>query len=171
MPATWTTPKTWNTGDPLTAADMNTHIRDNFEFIKSPPSAVYKSNEIADYATTSTTFVNVDATNFSFSITTAGGWVLVGFAGNISTSVAAKVNFDVEVDGVRQGSDDGYLCQDTSTTEESISFVIPLSGLTAAPHTIKLQWKTSAGTATMRAGAGTGTQRDTHPVFWVREVS
>ena len=45
MPANWTTPKTWNTGDPLIATDMNTHIRDNFEFIKSPPTAAYKANE------------------------------------------------------------------------------------------------------------------------------
>ena len=168
MPATWTTPKTWNTGDPLAASDMNTHIRDNFEYIKSPPTASYKANEAADYQTTSTSFVNVDAANFALTIITAGGLVLVGFIGNISTSVAAKVNFDIEVDGVRQGSDDGYLCQDTASGEEAIAFVIPISGLVAGSHIFKLQWKTSTSTAFMRAGAGTTTNRDNHPVFWVR---
>lgn len=25
----WTTPKTWNVGDPMTASDLNTYVRDN----------------------------------------------------------------------------------------------------------------------------------------------
>lgn len=171
MTATWTTPKTWNTGDPLTASDMNTHIRDNFEFVKSPPTASYKANEIADYQTTSSSFANVDNTNFALTIITAGGLVLVGFSGNISASVSANINFDIEVDTVRQGGDDGYLCQNPGTTEEAIAFIIPISGLIAGSHTFKLQWKTSTGTASMRAGAGTSGGRDNHPIFWVREVS
>ncbi len=30
----WTTPKTWNTGEPLTASDMNDQIRDNLGYTK-----------------------------------------------------------------------------------------------------------------------------------------
>lgn len=171
MPANWTTPKTWNTGDPLIATDMNTHIRDNFEFIKSPPTAAYKANESSDYSTTSLTFANVDNINLALSLTIAGGLILVGFSGNVSANAACNINFDVEVDGVRQGGDDGYICQNGSTVEEMVSFVIPITGLAAGAHTFKLQWKTSANTVTMRAGAGTATGRDNHPVFWVREVS
>ena len=97
--------------------------------------------------------------------------MLVGFSGNIVASVSANVSFDIEVDLVRQGTDDGYICQNPGTAEEVISFVIPLSGLGAGLHTFRLQWKTNAGTITMRAGAGATGGRDTHPVFWVREVS
>ncbi len=30
----WTTPKTWNTGDPVTASEMNTQVRDNLDYLK-----------------------------------------------------------------------------------------------------------------------------------------
>jgi hypothetical protein len=29
----WTTPKTWNVGDPATSADLNTYVRDNASFL------------------------------------------------------------------------------------------------------------------------------------------
>lgn len=171
MSTTWTTPKTWNTGDPLTASDMNTHIRDNLEYLKSPVTASYKANEAADYQTTSTSFVYVDGTNLALTITTTGGLVMVGFVGSLAVSASVNVNMDIEVDGVRQGGDDGYFAYNTNTLEGQVGFVIPISGLSAGSHTFKLMWKTASGTATMRAGAGTSTGRDVHPVFSVREVS
>jgi hypothetical protein len=173
MTAAWTTPKTWNTGDPLTASDMNTHIRDNFEFVKTPPTGYYKANEASDYTTTSSSFANVDATNFVQTITTAGGDVLVGFSGTIKHSTAGQnVYLDVEVDGVRAAGDDGMLqvsCPGTNYAFNA-TFVRMIRGLSAGSHTFKLQWKTSAATATMFAGAGTSGS-DLHPEFWVREVS
>jgi hypothetical protein len=173
MTAVWTTPKTWNTGDPLTASDMNTHIRDNFEFVKTPPTGYYKANEASDYTTTSNSFANVDATNFALTITTAGGDVLVGFSGGVKHSTAAQnIYFDVEVDGVRSAGDDGivFIAAPGASYNVNASFVRLIRGLSAGSHTFKLQWKTSAATATMPAGAGTVNQ-DTHPEFWVREVS
>ena len=35
----WTTPKTWATNEVVTAANMNTHLRDNMAFLGSPPSS------------------------------------------------------------------------------------------------------------------------------------
>jgi hypothetical protein len=34
----FTTPKTWTTNEVVTAANMNTHLRDNMAFVGSPPS-------------------------------------------------------------------------------------------------------------------------------------
>jgi hypothetical protein len=34
----WTTPKTWSTNEVVTAANANTHWRDNLSFLGSPPS-------------------------------------------------------------------------------------------------------------------------------------
>jgi hypothetical protein len=34
----WTTPKTWSTNEVVTAANMNTHVRDNMSFLGSPPA-------------------------------------------------------------------------------------------------------------------------------------
>jgi len=48
----WTTPKTWNTGfaNRATAADFNTHLRDNLNFLYRPPI-----RKTADQSVTSST--------------------------------------------------------------------------------------------------------------------
>ena len=170
--ATWTTPKTWSTGEALTASDMNTHIRDNLDALKEPPTASYACDEASDYTTTSTTFVDVDSTNLSLQITTTGGDVLIGFVGTVQLTTAASILFDVDVDGTRDGGDDG-ICRGYSSTNtliQTIGFVRLITGLSAGSHTFKLQWKTTSGTLVdLYAGAGTS-NRDLHPQFWAREV-
>jgi hypothetical protein len=43
----WTTPKSWATNEVVTAANMNTHLRDNMAFVGSPPTvAVYNSASV-----------------------------------------------------------------------------------------------------------------------------
>ena len=65
----WTQPKTW-ASEPLTSSDLNTHLRDNLEILKDPPSDDNILNQGSDYTTTSTAFVNIDGTNLSLTITT-----------------------------------------------------------------------------------------------------
>jgi len=164
----WTTPKTWQVDELVTAASMNTQIRDNLNALKVPPSAHYECDETSDYTTTSTTFVDVDAANLSLSITTYGGDVMVHFHGTISASPAL---FDVAVDGVRAGSDDGIVRSQDGSYQNVIAFTRLIAGLSAGAHTFTLQWRT-AGSNTARLYAGAGTSNlDLHPQFWVREVS
>lgn len=169
---TWTTPKTWVTGEPLTAGDLNTHLRDNLNALKTPPGDAYIANEASNYTTTSTAFVSVDATNLALTITTAGGDALVAFSGAVSNNTAGQaVYFDVDLDGVRQAGNDGINVL-TSAAANSIgnaAFAWLVTGLAAGSHTFKLQWKVSGGTGTLYAGAGTG-GADIHPQFWVREI-
>jgi len=40
MPATWTTPVTWNTGQLVTAANLNEQLRDNLEYLKQSGYAI-----------------------------------------------------------------------------------------------------------------------------------
>lgn len=47
----WTTPRTWTTGESVTAAILNQHVRDNLAFLKAPTSV----SIIADDANTSST--------------------------------------------------------------------------------------------------------------------
>lgn len=172
---TYTTPKTW-TNEPLVYSDLNTHLRDNMEALKDPPSANYELNESSNYSTTSTSFVDIDATagKLSLTITTNGGDVLVGFHGALAHSVPDNIYFDIDVDGTRHAGDDGILGLAPYATfaggRASVSFVRLITGLAAGSHTFKLQWKTKTGTGTLLAGAGTS-NGDTHPQFWVREVS
>ena len=55
----WTTPRSWTAGETVTSTIMNTHVRDNFNAIVSPPYAYVR-------ATTSTTL-------------SSGGWTEISF--------------------------------------------------------------------------------------------
>lgn len=168
---TWITPKTWTANELVTAAMLNTHLRDNLNALKAPPTQHYECDESANYTTTSGVFVDVDATNLALTIETTGGDLLVHFHGTISqTSTVAAVMFDLELDGARVAGNDGILVVQTNAQATPVSFTYLITGLSADEHTIALQWKTTTGSATMYAGAGTA-YSDIHPQMWAREVS
>lgn len=168
---TWTTPKTWVTGEVLTASDLNTQVRDNLDALKSPPTAQVLLDESADFTTTSTAFVDVDASRLALTITTGGGDVLVSFQGTLYQTHNSYNYLDVGVDGTRFGGDDGLLnVRLLSSAYATAAFNILVTGLAAGSHTFSLQWRVSAGTLKLFAGAGSASM-DLHPQFWVREVS
>ena len=172
----WTTPKTWETGEAVTASDMNTHIRDNVDHLhtRMENTDEYTLNEGSDYTTTSTSFVDVDATNLALTITTTkdNAVVLVHFDGTVSVSggTGPRVHMDVTLDGTAIGGDDGLQTRRADAYAGPISFTRAVVVPTAQSHTFKLQWKIlGGGTATLYAGAGT-TYYDLHPQFWVKEL-
>lgn len=169
---TWITPKTWVTNEPLTASDLNIHLRDNLNALKAPPTDEYTLNESSAYTTTSTSFVDIDATNLALTITTTGGDVMIGFNATIygSGGTLPTVYFDVDIDGVRMMGDDGIIGHHIESTSSTYgqTFVVLKQGLSAGSHTFKLQWRVTAGTGGLIAGDGGSV--DTHPQFWVREV-
>ena len=171
MTATWSSPHSWSVGELVSASLMNQHLRDNLEFLKTPPTGLYILNESSDYTTTSTSFANVDNVKLALSIISAGGDILVGFCGTVLQN-GGTVFFDVEVDGTRTGSDDGLvaLTPGAATNRGNITFFKLIQGLAPGTRNFKLQWKVNAGTATLFAGAGTS-NGDIHPQFFVREVS
>lgn len=169
MPATWTAPLTWTTDQLVTASDLNTHLRDNLEFLKDPPTTAALLNESANYSTTSTTFVNVDATKLTLTLTTSGGAVLIGFSGMcLNSGGTFAIYFDVDIDGARFAGDDG-ITGSAAAAVEHFAFAILKTGLAAGTHTFKLMWRVSAGTGVFYTGAGTA-NADIHPYFWAREV-
>lgn len=168
----YTAPKTW-TNEPLVASDLNTHVRDNMEALKDPPSSNYELDEGSDYQTTSTSFVPIDSTNLKLSITTTGGDVVVHFHGVFDTSVGGtnRLHLEIEVDGTPLAGDDGvHATQHQSGGQVGVSFTRLITGLDPGSHTFELHWKTQFGTETLYAGAGTSGM-DVHPQFWAREVS
>ncbi len=173
----FTTPKTYATGDPLTAAELNQYQRDNIVALKDPPSNSYIVNEGSDYATTTTSFVVIDATNLSLAITTTGGDVVIAFTGTVrqatsGESVAFEIFKDTDGGGfVAIAGNDGMMLVQATAAQANYPIVINwlLTGLAAGTHTFRIYWKVSAGTATLWAGAGTGA-KDLHPIFWVREI-
>jgi hypothetical protein len=173
----YTAPRTWVTLEFVDVTLFNTHIRDNLIALKDPNSAVSTLNESSDYTTTSTTFVDVDATDgkLSLSLTlTVTADVFIFFTGGGETDTAPyRANFDVTQDGIQVGGDDGLtvISQTGVSNAVRIGFCHLCSAVAAGTHTYKLQWKTSAGTFKLYAGAGTALNKDIHPQFIVREMS
>jgi hypothetical protein len=176
MPANWTTPATWTTGQLVSASDLNTQVRDNLEYLKertdAPGFAQYTVNETANYTTTSGVFVDVDSTKLALTIVTRGNPVMIGFYGTISSGAAdTTINLDVLLDGTRIGTGNGMiqLRRNSSTFSglDPVAFVHVVPTLAPGSHTFKLQWKQSGSSAVLYAAL---TPLDVHPQFWVREL-
>lgn len=167
----WTTPITW-TNDVSDAADFNEQIRDNLLALKQPPTAHHEADEASLYQTFSTTYGNIDASgDWTFTFSTNGGDVLIGLAAVASGGTFGLL--DVSVDGTRIANDTNGGIRKILGGNRNVSFLRWIRGLGAGSHTFIMQWKHSTGgvnTATMQNGAGT-LNNDTHPRFWVREVS
>lgn len=176
----WTTPKTWSVDELLSAANYNTHIRDNLNALKAPPSHVIERDNTALYSTTSTTMVAVDTTNLRASITTTGGDVWVHFTGTIHADAATgrRAYFDLSIDGaaaryVGQGYAGGY-CGGavTSTIAQLVSIDWLITGLAAGAHTFDIMWMADAGTLYLHADKVDALASNEQPaVLWAREVS
>jgi len=171
----WTQPKTW-VNEPLIAGDLNTHLRDNLEALKTPPSYQYTSSENVTFSSSTTSFASVNQPRFGCTLNTSGGDVMVGFYGSVAGSASQQwIYFDVEVDGQRQGGTDGLMMVERAQGTDKpnllgISFVRLIEGLAAGSHTFYLQWKSNSGVATLYSSNGLS-GRDLHTQFWVREVS
>ena len=164
----WTNPATWTPGQVISATDLNTHLRDNLVYLLSRPTSVVKRDNNANYTTTSTSFVDVDGTNLKITLTLSGSAVLLGF----TVMATNNAMFDILIDSTRyaSGGVDGLMASpDASLTKSPVSASILITGLSAAAHTFKLQWKASTATATLYAGAGaSGT--DFIPTLWAMEI-
>ncbi|NWF69035.1 MAG: hypothetical protein HXY40_08110 [Chloroflexi bacterium] len=145
MSAVWTTPKNWNVGELLIAADMNTHLRDNLDWLKSRP---FNSVAVATTTTTSTSFVQM--TGASVSLTSVGGSVLIMASMVVYGSAACTITTDFAVDGTRVGhTTNGLLALTSAPSNVNATMVwITPTPPSAGAHTYTVWWKTSAGTAT-----------------------
>lgn len=143
----WTTPKTWQTAELVTAALLNTHVRDNLNILAAPALTVVTYRAGSDYVATSTSFADVDATNLAGSIT-------LTFATRIRFTVALAATYaavsgtygawDILVDGTTRVGNATYGLGQCTTVYGSGNFTTSgiITGLTAgAAHTFKLQFK------------------------------
>ena len=100
------------------------------------------------YTTTSTSWVDIDATNLSKTITTYGDKVLILAMGTLYSDGGTNYSYlDIQIDGTRQGHPTYGLMSGSLTNIRPILTYIK-EGLTAgAAHTFKLQYKVATGTA------------------------
>ncbi len=160
MPIIWTAPRTWATGEIVTAAALNTHLRDNLEFLKAQvdaPLAVTSAGSGAIPTTTSGTFVDVHA-NYVITMTTTGAPLLLGFSGTWkSASSGADCCLDVTIDSTRIGhSSYGLMLMQAASADQVQPFShLRVISLAAGSHTFRLQWRVSTGTLSINQTATT----------------
>jgi hypothetical protein len=107
-----------------------------------------------DVTTTSTTFV--DLTGMSVTLTTGARRCLVYFQAVSYNSAGNAHAFDVNIDGSRVGGTLGWTnTQGSNRMPVSIFYLTNV--LTAASHTIKIQWYVIGGTGTVQANTTTTT--------------
>lgn len=162
MSATWTDPRTWATNEFVTATIMNTHVRDNITWLKTPLESG-KVTFAADLTTTSVTYT--DMTGVTTTLTTKGGGLDVDFRFTCIHSAAAQNTFQLLVDGVSE-TILGTWTSPAASQYGVVSGRYHIAALTAGSHTFKIQYKTGSGTLTVK---GT-TSAVGDPFFFVREA-
>lgn len=140
----------------------------NIWWAKDYAYQVIKRDNNANYTTTSTSFVNVDGTNLSITLTVNTGKVEITFTAMAGNAGAAFTNFDISIDGTRYGSAGASGLIGTSSSTANVSFTIIVDGLSVGSHTFNLVWAVGASTGTLYAGVGSGT--DCIVAYSVKEV-
>lgn len=166
-------------GDTIASATWGNIVKADIEYLLGRPKGSTFRDNNGNYTTTSTSFVDVDATNLKQTITISGSTVLVGFSGSIITTDVGNVGhvcFDIDVDGTRAGTGgtDGVMMiydDGNASRPANASFTVLITGLTAGSHTFKLQWRVnnSANTAALTSGSGSG-GTDNKPNLYAVEV-
>lgn len=146
----WFPPKDWTPGETLLESDFDEQFSSNLLFLKTPTQ-----DRISAGTTTNTTSASfVDISGVTITMTTNAYKCNVIFGCTIGLSVAATVVMTLLIDGTSVGDASWGLQTITrgAASNDAIGFTFPTDVLSAASHTFKMQWKTSAGTLTLQPG-------------------
>ena len=162
----WTPPKTWSVGETLTAANFNTHIRDN-QLAEGPHLIARKT---ADQNTVSTTLAN-DDTLFTPSIPANEIWRLTLVHSIITGAGGMKSAWSIPTSSTLQailiGSGVSVLVQQSTQTASDtptadyivnaatarlyVEDVLFINAGTAGAVTFRFALSSASGTSTMKA--------------------
>lgn len=118
----WTTPRTWTTGELVTASIGNTHWRDNFN--ETAPAKVTTANDML-YATAANTLARLAATASAVLVTSAGS--VPSFSTTLpAVNGAALTGLPLKLTLLKAGSG-----STTNTSAETLDSVALASSLTA----------------------------------------
>lgn len=127
----WTTPGTATAGDVLTASFWNTQVRDNQNFLYTPPMVkVYRSSDLTSYTNGANITWNAEefdtdtmfTSGTDVTIKTAGIWMVTGFAYITATATLTATFF-----GVKKNA--SYVAQQYHPPYSSTSSLVGYSGI------------------------------------------
>jgi hypothetical protein len=144
---TWTDPKTWVDEEFVDAAELNTHMRDNFIFLRNRP---YDDVTLGSVTTTSTSFVEL--TGSDATVVSQGGNFIIFANGTSSNTNVTATFYDLAIDGTRVGDATiGLTSHSTPVANytDNIGLVwFTETPLSAGSHDLSVHWKCGAGTST-----------------------
>jgi hypothetical protein len=148
MTATYTLPRTWATGEIVTAAQLNEQLRDNMDYAFSRPLLDVSDLDGTVSNTSSTSFA--DITGASGNITSSTGRIFCIATLTVSGNGANNSVYTFSVGGSDVGNATyglGYL---TMTTTANMITIVHFASVTAAAVTaIKLRHRVTGGTSTV----------------------
>ena len=151
MTAFWTTPRTWATDDFADPDMLNTHLRDNIEWLKRP--SVVEGSATTDVSTTSTTATGVpDMSGYVFIV---GDRLLIGFTGVMRADVDTRtLTLQVMVNNAVVTTP---IFTQIGTNRRMASFLVRAASLPSGTRGVAILWTTNAGT--MYQDGSTATHR------------
>lgn len=151
MAATYTANRTWVSGELITASIMNTYVRDNLDWFKTPIASKVTTG---GFSTSSATYV--DVTNMTATFTTVGGGIDVLIRTTLGQTAGATNVLQLLVDGVAECILGSWVSP-AGNSFIPTSLVHHITAIAAGSHTIKVQAKTNAGAlAVVQTGTAVG---------------
>lgn len=147
----WTTPRTWVVGELVTAALLNTHLRDNLDAL---PRASDTAAVDTSQTTTSTSYTDLATAGPAVTLTTGTkAWVTLS-AGIFQNSdiFESLMSFAVSGATTRAAADDDALSAIPSANGDGVqaSFTMLVTGLTAGSNVFTAKYRVLGGTGTFR---------------------
>lgn len=150
----WTSPETWSTGELVTAAKLNTNLRDNLLFLAGW-QADLENQDVNGF--TNTSYADLDALTAAPFSNPVAVTVETGTAALVIISVAriqqvtAGTGFvSYRVSGATTlAGDDDFSIRNSSTAVGTASFPHVRTGLTAGSNTFEMQARTSSNSANL----------------------
>lgn len=148
MTSTWTAPRTWATGEIVTAVMLNAHVRNNLDWLKVRPYGTEQDFDGTVFTTTSSSYQDTGIS--SGSVTTTGGRVAVACWGTILGNTANNQKLlTLYEDGVNKGDSSlGMMVSNLYNSAATLyapfcMFYITPTAPTAAAHEWKLYMRNS----------------------------
>ena len=143
MPAIWTPPLTWAADQLVTAGHLNQQLRDNLDFLRTPPLTQFMGT--LSGSTTSETFVDTHP-SLKRTVTTQGGRVLVAVSGMPRNEFAGNNRADFRLFHNTLGTlTHVQVYFDIQYARGGVCLVALTPVLTAGAHEFRVQWLTAAG--------------------------
>jgi hypothetical protein len=173
MSTSWTTPRDWTTDELVTEAMLDTHVRDNLEFLGSPPLAELRHSGTQSISTSTNTALQFDSevydshgghsdvtNNSRYTAVVAGWYEVISCAGIAANSTGSRRLF-LQKNGTTTFA---FKNQQNLTTTECHQCISGLVELAVGDYVEAIVWQDSGSS---RNTALTGS----NPVMFVRLVS